>query len=140
MFDTVLLPVDLNHPESWEKALPMARKVLAPGGTLHVLGIVHDFGSAMVSQYFPPDFETKALQHMKEALDAFAAEHCAGIDAQVHVGHGHVPEKIIAAATDVKAELIVMASHPPDELRTLLVGSSADKVVRHAPIPVLVVR
>ncbi|MEO0363828.1 MAG: universal stress protein, partial [Pseudomonadota bacterium] len=31
-------------------------------------------------------------------------------------------------------------SHPPDELRSLLVGSHAEKVVRHATTPVLVVR
>jgi len=37
-------------------------------------------------------------------------------------------------------DLIVMASHPPEEVQDFLIGSNADRVVRHSPIPVLVVR
>jgi len=141
MFDNILLPIDFNHPESWKKALPMALKLCGETGTLHVLGIVHDLGAAMVASYLPEDFEAKALQKMKHELDAFIANEI-GKDARavVHVGHGHVPEHILSAASEVGADIIVMASHAPDDLRTFLVGSHADKVVRHADRPVLVVR
>ena len=56
------------------------------------------------------------------------------------MGHGHVHETILKVAKKLGADLIVMASHPPDDLRSFLVGSSAEKVVRHADVPVLVVR
>ena len=137
MFDTVLLPIDLNHPASWEKALPMAQK-LAADGTLHVLGIVHDFGMASIASYLPDGFEAEALQKMQSDLNSFVATNAPG--AQAHVAHGHVPEMIMGTADDVNADVIVMASHPPDELMTFLVGSNADKVVRHSTRPVLVVR
>lgn len=137
MFDTVLLPVDLTHPESWEKALPMAAKC-ASGGTLHLLAIVHDLGEAMVSSYLPEGFEKQAMERAKAELSEFAAKHSAG--AEVHVGHGHVPETILRVADQIGADLIVMASHPPGGLSTLLVGSNADRVVAHATRPVLVVR
>ncbi len=141
MFDNVLLPIDLNHAASWEKALPLAVKLCGSDGTLHVLGIVHDLGSAMIATYLPEGFEQQALQRMKADLDAFAEANVPkGTKAVVHVGHGHVPEHVLSAAKDAGADIIVMASHPPDDLRTLLVGSYADKVVRHASIPVLVVR
>lgn len=144
MFDNILLPIDLNHPESWEKALPMALRLCAgsdKGCSLHIMGIVHDLGSALVASYLPADFEKKALQHMKADLDTFQAEHVPpGINTQVHVGHGHVPETLLKMADQVGADVIVMASHPPDDLRHLLVGSYAEKVVRHATIPVLTVR
>lgn len=141
MFDNVLLPIDLNHAASWEKALPLAVKLCGSGGTLHVLGIVHDLGSAMIATYLPEGFEQQALQRMKADLDAFVEANVPkGAKATVHVGHGHVPEHVLSAAKDAGADIIVMASHPPDDLRTLLVGSYADKVVRHASIPVLVVR
>lgn len=141
MFDNVLLPIDLNHRASWELALPMALRVAGPSGRLHILGIVHDLGMAMVAGFLPEGFEKKALQRMKADLDAFAAKELpAGANAEVHVGHGHVPETILHVAGDLGADLIVMASHPPDELRSFLVGSSADRVVRHSEIPVLVVR
>lgn len=141
MFQNVLLPIDLNHRASWEKALPMATKLCGEDGTLHLLGIVHDLGAAMVSSYLPAGFEQKALQKMKEQLDTFCDEHIAtGAKVVVHVEHGHVPEHVLVAAKRFGADLIVMASHPPDDLRSMLVGSYADKVVRHASIPVLVVR
>lgn len=141
MFANVLLPIDVNHPESWARALPMASKLCGSDGTLHVLGIVQDIGAAIVSSYLPDGFEKDALQHMKTELDAFCAEHVpAGLKVEAHVEHGHVPEHVLAAARRTGADVIVMASHPPDDLRSMLVGSYADKVVRHSPIPVMVVR
>ena len=141
MFDNVLLPIDLNHEASWSKALPMALRMLSEGGTLHVLGIVPDVGMAAVASYLPDGFEKTALQGMKADLDAFVADKVpAGTRAEAHVGHGYVAQHILKAAGDVGADVIVMASHPPDEMMTFLVGSHADRVVRHADRPVLVVR
>ncbi|MEQ8898056.1 MAG: universal stress protein [Roseovarius sp.] len=141
MFDNVLLPIDLNHPESWETALPLAVKMCGEGGTLHVLAIVHDVGSAMVAGYLPKDYERKALQGAKTELNAFVDKEVPkGTKAVARVGHGHVPEHILSAAEAVAADVIVIAANPPSELRTFLVGSHVGKVVRHAKRPVLVVR
>lgn len=141
MFDKIVLPIDLNHPASWEKALPMALKLAGKTGEIHVLGIVHDVGAAMVANFLPADFETKALNHMETELEAFIAANVpSGAKASPHVGHGHVPETILSTAGRIGADMIVMASHPPDDLRSFLVGSAAEKVVRHSEIPVLVVR
>lgn len=140
MAKTVLLPIDLAHPRSWEKALPMALDFAGADGTIHILGIVHDLGSAAVAAYLPKGFEEHALQQMKTDIDAFIAENIPEGRGVSHVGHGHVPEQILGAAKAVDADLIVMSSHPPDELMTWLVGSQADKVVRHSDRPVLVVR
>lgn len=141
MFEKVLLPIDLNHRASWETALPAAKRCAGPEGEIHLLGIVHDLGAAMVASFLPEGFEQKAMEKLKEGLEEFAARHLTnGEKAQVHVGHGHVPETILRIADQVGANLIVMASHPPSDFQTLLVGSNADKVVRHSNIPVLVVR
>lgn len=141
MFNNVLLPIDLNHPASWDKALPMALKLCGETGTLHILGIVHDLGSNIVATYLPEDFEERALKKMKSDLDGFIADRVpSGKKAEAHVGHGHVPEQILEAAKHANADLIVMASHPHDEVRLFLVGSNAEKVIRHANLPVLVVR
>ncbi|TNF22179.1 MAG: universal stress protein [Rhodobacteraceae bacterium] len=140
MFDTILLPIDLNHPASWEKSLPMARKLAGETGTIHVLGIVHDLGAAMVAAYLPADYEKQALDRMKRELEGFIATHMSGVKSSLRVGHGHVPEAILLTARKIDADMIVMASAPPDDFRTFLVGSNADKVVRHSTLPVLVVR
>ncbi len=141
MFANILLPIELSHPGSWEKALPMAVRMAGSNGTLHVLGIVHDLGASMIASYLPPGFEESALRRMQTDLEAFIDKEVPkGVTAKALVHHGHVPEHVLVAADEVNADMIVMASHPPNELRTFLVGSNADKVVHHAQRPVLVVR
>lgn len=34
----VLLPIDIQHEESWKVALPMARRLMDAGDVLHLLG------------------------------------------------------------------------------------------------------
>lgn len=140
MPDTILLPIDLQHPESWEKALPAAREMAGATGTIHLLGIVLDIGSSMVATYLPKGFEVQMLEAMKDALNTFADQQMPGEKVQTHVGHGHVAETILRSADKLGADLIVMASHKPDELRSVLISSHANAVVRHAPMSVLVVR
>lgn len=141
MFDKILLPIDINHPDSWEKALPAAKHCAGDTGKVHLLGIVHDLGSAVVSSFLPADFEKSAMEDLKARLNELAsAEFPAGGAVETHVAHGHVPESILRVAGQIDADLIVMASHPPNDFQTLLVGSNADKVVRHATIPVLTIR
>jgi nucleotide-binding universal stress UspA family protein len=53
---------------------------------------------------------------------------------------GSPAREIVAAAADQSANLIVMATHGRGEVHRLLVGSVADKVIRMAPCPVLIVK
>ncbi|WP_410219416.1 universal stress protein [Paracoccus sp. (in: a-proteobacteria)] len=141
MHDNVLLPIDLQHPESWERALPVAKRLAGDAGRIHLLAIVHDFGSSMVATFLPKGYEQKVLQATKEGLDRFASQHFPDADrVSIHVGHGHVAETILNAARKYGADLIVMASDKPDELRSILVSRDANAVVRHSPVSVMVVR
>jgi nucleotide-binding universal stress UspA family protein len=138
----ILIAVDLNHDASWEKALPEAvREARSRKATLHLLAIVPDFGMSMVRDFFPEGFEKKALEETMMQLKDFTAKHVPeGIDWQVHIGHGDIDREILGTAEKLGVDLIVMASHPPSEMRTFLVGSHADRVVHRAPVSVLVVR
>jgi universal stress protein A len=53
---------------------------------------------------------------------------------------GHAPNEIIKAAKDLDVDLIVIATHGNTSSRYLCIGSTAERVVRSAPCPVLVVR
>lgn len=141
MYKTILLPIDVQHEASWQKAIPVARQLLDEGGTLHVLGIVHDVGNAWVASYLPKGYEKQALNGMKASLTELVARELPG-DSRVttHVGHGHVAETILDMSEKLGAELIVMSSHSPDEMRTFLIGSQADRVLRHSPISMMILR
>jgi nucleotide-binding universal stress UspA family protein len=53
---------------------------------------------------------------------------------------GRAQSEISDTADAIGAELIVMGTHGYGGLKQLLLGSTADRVVRHAPCPVLTVR
>lgn len=53
---------------------------------------------------------------------------------------GHAPNEIIKAAKELDVDLIVIATHGYTSWRHLCMGSTAERVVRTAPCPVLVVR
>jgi hypothetical protein len=58
-----------------------------------------------------------------------------------HVLHTGVPdEEIVELARTSHADLIVLGTHGRTGLARLLMGSTAERVVRHACCPVMVVR
>jgi nucleotide-binding universal stress UspA family protein len=138
----ILVAIDIQHEASWRKALPEAvAQARLKGGRLHVCAIVPDFGMSIVGQYFPPGFEQDTLRKAGESLEAFCqAQVPEDLDWTAHLGHGDIDREILRLAEQSGAAMIVMASHPPSEMRQLLVGSHAAHVVRHAPVSVLIVR
>ena len=140
MYKDILLPIDLEH-ESTEKAVPVAVNLCQlTGANLHVLAVLPDVGMSIVSQYFPKDYEKKALAEALERCRAFVKQRVPdGIQVRHVVGSGTVYAVILNTAEKVKADLIVMWSHRP-ELKQFLLGPHAAHVVRHAHCSVLVVR
>jgi nucleotide-binding universal stress UspA family protein len=54
--------------------------------------------------------------------------------------HGGPGDEIVACATELAVELIVMGKHRLGLVEHLLAGSVTEKVVHHAPCPVLIVQ
>jgi nucleotide-binding universal stress UspA family protein len=63
-----------------------------------------------------------------------------GVKAETFVGESEAFEAITNLAKEQKADMIVIGSHGRTGLRRLLMGSVAEKVIGHAPCPVLVVK
>lgn len=138
MFKTILVAIDVNHPDSSKKALAAASSMAkASGGVIHALGVVPDMEMPIVAQYFPADFENKAKDKTSEELEALVGSGAAG--ATTHVVVGRIYDQIVAKAKEVSADLIVIGAHA-EGVKDFLVGSNARKVVAHAPQSVLVVR
>lgn len=87
----------------------------------------------------------KALEEVRREvsheLEGFSAAHReAGIDVEWAVRTGHPDREIIAAAKEVGADLIVLGSHGRTGVEHVILGSVAEKVLRKAHCPVLVVK
>lgn len=62
------------------------------------------------------------------------------LTARAEVRIGSPAGEIVAAAGDLHADLVCIATHGRDGLARVILGSVAEQVVRHAPCPVLTVR
>lgn len=141
MYKDILLPVDLEHESSWNKALPTAVQLCEQtGARLHLLMVVPDFGMSIVSQYFPKGYKKELSKKVLERIRKFSKKNVpSGITGQHVVGEGTVYEVILEIAEKTGSDLIVIAEPRPEHKHYLL-GPNAARVVRHAGCSVLVVR
>ncbi|MBL4786278.1 MAG: universal stress protein [Cohaesibacteraceae bacterium] len=141
MFKRVLLAIDLQQKDSWDKALPTGIEYAkAFGCTLHVMTVVPNFGSSIVGSFFPKDHEEQVMEGTNKALHGFVTENIpSDISVQHIIGHGTAYEEILRVAEEIDCDLIIMGAHRP-KMEDYLLGPNAARVVRHANCSVLVVR
>jgi universal stress protein A len=134
-FSTILCPIDFDEGAS--PALRLATELAQERkAILHVLHVVD----------IPPNVEVPLPLAEMEAraetrLAQLARRRIGGKGRyRVHVTTGDPGREVLLAARQLKAKLIVMATHGRKGLRRLILGSVAERVVREAPCPVLTVR
>lgn len=85
----------------------------------------------------PLEFDTRA----KDELTALAAKYIDGdIDVTIEVKVGKPFVEIIQMAKDEDIDLVIISTHGSSGVEHMLFGSTAEKVVRKAPCPVLTIR
>jgi nucleotide-binding universal stress UspA family protein len=122
----ILVPTDLSLAS--RLAFPLAAH-LARSFSSEVIG-VHVAGSS--SATWGGDVPTEAW------LWKFFESDFAGVEVTAQVHGGPVWERIVETARVERADLIVMSTQGHDSLTDRMVGSNTERVVRHAPCPVLV--
>jgi universal stress protein A len=141
MTKTILVAHDFS-PDA-DAALTLAIEVAQRFGQPIEIAHVHESGSYVL----PPPFDLISLppqaqeyEHLEEAL-AERAERVghADVAATTQVLTGVVHEALVARAREIGSDLIVIGSRGAGALAHVLLGSVAERVVRHAPCPVLVV-
>jgi universal stress protein A len=82
-----------------------------------------------------------AEQAARESLAAFEQQVLSrGIKVEAYIRVGYPFDEIVVMAEHLDVDLIVIGSHGCSKMTRLLVGSTAERVVEHAPCPVLVVK
>lgn len=143
MFKKILFPTDFS--EGSAAAVPYVADLAGKyGAKVYALHVVYDV--AKTSGWYVPslDLETFYAELHASAvkgLDDFVSEHLGGVaDLEKAVVSGLSFEEIVKFASEKGIDLVVMGTHGRSGIDRVLFGSTAARVVRSAPCPVMTVR
>ena len=140
---TILVPTDFS--EGTESVLQAAGSILHPDKDarlilLHAYHLPVEF-TALGTVPMTPRLYADAADQAREKLEELAKPlRALGIRVETVAREGYPPTVIEEEARAQQVDLIAMGTHGRSGLRHLLLGSTAERVVQHAPCPVLTVR
>jgi nucleotide-binding universal stress UspA family protein len=143
MYKRILVPLDGSARA--EQAIPVAARIArALGGSVILLRVAtapvdtgkYSSTSGYVEETVDADLTgaTSYLEHIAGSSEL------AGINTEIKTLTGAVAPAILSASQSFHTNIIVMCSHGYTGLKRWTLGSVADKVTRHSPIPVFVLR
>lgn len=144
MFQHILVPLD-GSPRA-EQALPLAAQVArASDGSVLLLQVICppiDYGGGLAQAPLLSEQVIETEQAVaSHYLDRVAnARDLAGIATTTDIVFGLPAQDILAEAQSQAVDLIVMCSHGRSGFMRWALGSVAQKVAQHSPVPVLILR
>jgi len=141
---SILVPTDFSAPSqnAIRYAIELAKQFGATITLLHVVEPIVVLADAYGWTNAPSIITDTALQ--KTATRRLAAllkeQSVESVPVKPLVRAGKPFQEIVSVAKKGGNDLIIIATHGHTGLAHILLGSTAERVVRHAPCPVLVVR
>jgi nucleotide-binding universal stress UspA family protein len=127
----ILIPLDGS--ELAEAAVDLASNMADSDTVFVLLQVINPFIGTL-----NPDDLDEAREYLKGFVPRLAQKK-APADVRILVMQGPVAETVIEMAEEEEAGLIVMTTQGSGGLARWLMGSVAERVVRHAPCPVLTI-
>lgn len=137
---SLLVPTDFSPPSSrgLDCAVGLAQRFGSQIKLLHVVDFPKIFND---KRAVFADWDKGIIEQAKARLQALQQDKIDEfIPANTEVRSGRAYEQICEAAEDHGSDLVVISTHGYSGLKHLLLGSVAERVVRHAPCSVLVTR
>jgi nucleotide-binding universal stress UspA family protein len=137
----IIVPIDFSEHSEYalEAAANLAQKYDAELLVLHMLELSNAILTADSSA-----LNEEAVFYLKLAEQKFEAfldkPYLENVNVTPIVKHFKVWSEVNDVANEHDANLIIMGSHGASGVKEVLVGSNTEKVVRHADIPVLVIK
>ena len=135
------MPVDFSEPslKAIEFALPLLKQFGANLHLVHVLEPAYPLASMAAFPLIVSRLEEgkRVRRHLKDVAKKFGLELRSE---NIHAVRGQPFEEICRLARERSVDLIVTATRGNTGIKHLVLGSTAERVVRYSPCPVLVVR
>ena len=143
VYERILVPIDFSDPckNAVRYAVSLGKVYGAHLDLLHVIeGWIHPafyttWDKSILD--FMPDIKSRSTEAMEDFIKDFEVE---GLTLDMHVAEGKPHTQIVQFAEEKKSDLIVIATRGLGAIDHILLGSTAEKVVRKAPCPVLSVK
>ena len=127
-----------QHSRDIEKAgLDLARELHASIDIFTVIDKVADFTEPNTGRTFSRAFEEKSSQyslHLRELK-----EENPDLDISIHTLVGDATDTLLQESIKLQPDVLVIGTHGRTGLEHILLGSTAEYLIRHATVPVLVV-
>jgi len=134
MYNKILISMSLDHGYG-DQAIQLAKVLSAEGGEIFAVHVYETLQGSASSYISKGDVE-KALAHAKDRI-VERVQNVSGIEPILLTGHSG--RALTDYATKVGADCILVGAHKPG-LRDFFLGSTAARIVRHAPCSVHVLR
>lgn len=134
--------VTLDESALAERALPHAVALAkAFGATIHLVSVVPVLDAETVLAAGVSIDWTSQVQSARDYMGGIRKRVMSeGVEAEWDVCQGDVAEEILRYCDQQDCDLVVMSTHGRSGLGRWVYGSIADRVLRHAKVPVLLVR
>lgn len=142
-FKTVLYATDFSESSDYafEYALSLAKKFNSRLLLVHVINEPVDLRGFYVPHISFDKLEEEIKEGANKMMEKFCRKHLPDYDNyETFILPGIPYDEIIKKAEDENADLIVMGTHGRTGLDHVLFGSTAEKVVRKSPVPVMSIR
>ena len=130
--------VAVDFDDSSDRTLAMARELAEPGGRIDVLHCWH------IPSGYEAGFDTLHVEIEADARSQgepmIAELEAAGFESTLHIVNRPAADGIRGHLKSDQPDLVVVGSHSRRGVDRLLLGSVAERVVRHAPCSVVVAR
>ncbi len=137
MYNNILVPVDLAHEDVAKWILGLAGRLVAPGGKITAMHVIPEI-PAFAEAYVPKDVRVVRDRDLQTALEKLVRD--SGLEsAAVRLDRGGAYVRILEVIDQTEPDLVIIGSHRPG-FSDIFLGSTAARVVRHAPCSVLVDR
>lgn len=139
MFNNILVPIDIYAESPPAQQLAVAKRIAeANGGKMTVVYVLPSI-PGYAQSVLPSGTHANVLAEAEKRLKEITTTAELSGDAELVLLEGHPARAILDHANEIKADLIVMASHDPN-ITDYLIGSTASRVVHHAHCSIFVVR
>jgi nucleotide-binding universal stress UspA family protein len=142
-FKTILFATDFseNSEYAFSYALAMARKYQSMLAIVHIINEPVDLRGFYVPHISFESLEEEIEEGARKMMEKFCRMHVSDHENyQTFIVPGIPYDEIIKKATELQADLIIMGTQGRSGLDHVLFGSTAEKVVRKSPVPVMTIR